>query len=130
MFWFDKDNTEAIFGDIRRQVGIIYDGRDGRRPIPCREDGVAFALEVPAHEVDDLRFVVDDEDHRSAHVRAMMPRARAELMNSGRSVSRSAGAVGGRVVARGDPRSPHEEERPERETGLEPATSSLEGRRR
>ena len=62
MFWFDKDNPEAIFGDIRRESGIIYDGRDGRRALQVAPDKIMDFSELP---FPDGRFslVVFDPPH-------------------------------------------------------------------
>jgi hypothetical protein len=62
MFWFDKDNPEAVFGDIRRQTGIIYDGRDGRRTLTVEPDGIMDFTSLP---FDDSSFhlVVFDPPH-------------------------------------------------------------------
>ena len=47
MFWFDKANPEAIFGDIRRESGIIYDGRDGRRTLQVAPDSIMDVTQLP-----------------------------------------------------------------------------------
>jgi hypothetical protein len=47
MFWFDKNNPEAIFGDIRRESGIIYDGRDGRRCLNVAPDSIMDFTGLP-----------------------------------------------------------------------------------
>jgi SAM-dependent methyltransferase len=62
MFWFDKDNPEVVFGDIRRESGIIYDGRDGRRSLSVAPDEIMDFTELP---FEDGRFnlVVFDPPH-------------------------------------------------------------------
>jgi hypothetical protein len=62
MFWFDKDNRECIFGDIRRESGIIYDGRDGRRTLQVAPDQI---MDITALPFPDGRFnlVVFDPPH-------------------------------------------------------------------
>lgn len=62
MFWFDKGNPEAIFGDIRRETGIIYDGRDGRRTLSVTPDQIMDVTDLP---FPDRRFnlVVFDPPH-------------------------------------------------------------------
>ena len=62
MFWFDKSNPEAIFGDVRRETGIIYDGRDGRRALSVAPDQEMDFTDLP---FPDGRFnlVVFDPPH-------------------------------------------------------------------
>ena len=62
MFWFDKNNPEAVFGDIRRESGIIYDGRDGRRSLCVAPDQIMDFTDLP---YPDGRFhlVVFDPPH-------------------------------------------------------------------
>lgn len=62
MFWFDKNNPDAVFGDIRRQSGVIYDGKDGRRVLSVAPDRI---LDFTGLEFADCSFplVVFDPPH-------------------------------------------------------------------
>jgi SAM-dependent methyltransferase len=62
MFWFDKSNPECIFGDIRRESGIIYDGRDGRRALCVAPDRIMDFTEIP-FEDGKFNLVVFDPPH-------------------------------------------------------------------
>ena len=62
MFWFDKENPEAIFGDIRRQTGIIYDGRDGRRTLAVEPDKIMDFTSLP-FDSGSFHLVVFDPPH-------------------------------------------------------------------
>lgn len=62
MFWFDKSNPEAIFGDIRRESGIIYDGRDGRRMLQVAPDQIMDFTSLPYQE-ERFNLIVFDPPH-------------------------------------------------------------------
>lgn len=47
MFWFDKNNPDCIFGDIRRESQIIYDGSDGRRALNVAPDQIMDFQALP-----------------------------------------------------------------------------------
>lgn len=47
MFWFDKNNADCVFGDIRRQTGIIYDRRDGRGALKVEPDQIMDVTDLP-----------------------------------------------------------------------------------
>ena len=65
MFWFDKENPDAMFGDIRRQVGIIYDGRDGRRTLAVEPDKIMDFTNLP-FDSESFHLVVFDPPHLSS----------------------------------------------------------------
>jgi SAM-dependent methyltransferase len=62
MFWFDKENPDAVFGDIRRQVGVIYDGRDGRRTLAVEPDQIMDFTNLP-FDSGTFHLVVFDPPH-------------------------------------------------------------------
>ena len=62
MFWFDKNNPDALFGDIRRRTGIIYDGRDGRRAIAVEPDQIMDFTNLPFPD-GSFNLVVFDPPH-------------------------------------------------------------------
>jgi hypothetical protein len=62
MFWFDKANSEAIFGDIRRESGVIYDGRDGRRTLQVAPDQIMDFTDLP-FSAGRFNLVVFDPPH-------------------------------------------------------------------
>jgi hypothetical protein len=62
MFWFDKANPECVFGDIRRESGIIYDGRDGRRCLNVAPDEIMNFTELP-FGAERFNLVVFDPPH-------------------------------------------------------------------
>lgn len=62
MFWFDKENPECVFGDIRRETGIIYDGRDGRRTLSVAPDQIMDFTKLPFSD-GQFNLVVFDPPH-------------------------------------------------------------------
>ncbi len=60
----DLETVEAGQAEVEDdEIGVLAPrGLDGARAIGCRQHGEARVLEVVARELDDLGFVVDDED--------------------------------------------------------------------
>jgi hypothetical protein len=62
MFWFDKSNPEAVFGDIRRENAIFHDKRTGRRPLVVAPDIVVDFTDLPFRD-GMFHLVVFDPPH-------------------------------------------------------------------